>query len=57
MAEIADNGQQRVWILREGVPAAIPVTVGATDGIWTEVTGGELQPNTAVVVSSIKTEQ
>ena len=57
VAEIADNGQQRVWILRDGVPAAIPVTVGATDGIWTVVTGGELQPNTAVVVSSIKTER
>lgn len=54
VTDTADGGQQSVWILRDGVPVAVPVTVGASDGIWTEITGGELQPGMAVVVSSIK---
>lgn len=50
--DAADGGQQKVWILRDGVPVAIHVTVGASDGIWTEITGGELQAGMAVVVSA-----
>ena len=33
----------RVWIVgRNGRPAAVTVTLGITDGAWTEITGGEL---------------
>lgn len=41
---------QRVWVLRAGEPAAVPVQVGASDGIWTQVTAGELDPGTPLVV-------
>lgn len=57
VTKTTDNDEQRVWILRDGVPVAIPVTVGATDGNWTKVTGGELQPDMVVVVSSVKQGQ
>ena len=45
--------QQNVWILREGRPVAVPVTVGATDGVMTEMRAGDLQPGMAVVVDSV----
>jgi HlyD family secretion protein len=46
----AEAEGQRVWVLRGGAPAAVPVQVGASDGIWTEVTAGELEPGTPLVV-------
>lgn len=49
--------QQRVWTLRGGVPVAIPVHIGSGDGVWTEVTGGELQPGTALLVDVAKAER
>ena len=52
-AEDAASAQpraRRVWTLRDGAPFAIPVTVGLTDGQWTEVTGGALTPGTRLLV-------
>lgn len=34
---------QRVWALVDGKPLAIPVTVGVTDGRFTEITGGDIR--------------
>lgn len=42
--------KQRVWVLRDGQPAAVVITTGSTDGIMTEVTGGEVEPGMALVV-------
>jgi HlyD family secretion protein len=39
----------QVWVLRDGKPAAVPVTPGVTDGRHTEVTG-TLQAGDAVIV-------
>jgi HlyD family secretion protein len=46
----AAGRQQRVWVLEGGQPAELTVTVGSTDGRMTEVTGGDIQPGTAVIV-------
>ncbi len=48
-----DTRQPRVWTLREGQPVAIPVTSGVTDGIMTEIIGGEVKPGMALVVDTI----
>jgi HlyD family secretion protein len=40
----ADRNQQRVWVLREGEPVPLLLTTGATDGIRTQVAGGEVEP-------------
>ena len=40
---------QQVWILRNGLPAALPVTLGATNGQWTEATGEGLKEGLAVI--------
>jgi HlyD family secretion protein len=43
------NGKQQVWTLKEGQPVVIPITIGATDGVMTEVLQGEVQPGTVLV--------
>lgn len=41
---------RQVWVLEAGVPRAVPVTPGASDGRMTEVTSEQLQPGMAVIV-------
>jgi HlyD family secretion protein len=53
----ADSKQPRIWTLREGRLVAIPVTTGVTDGIMTEITGGEVEPGMALVVDTISRNQ
>lgn len=43
------TGTVQVWILRDGQPVALPVTVGASNGRQTEITGGELKVGMAVI--------
>ncbi|HJV84235.1 MAG TPA: efflux RND transporter periplasmic adaptor subunit [Noviherbaspirillum sp.] len=47
------GGSQQVWVLRDGQPVAVPVTLGASDGRVTEVMSGELQPGMAVITESV----
>ncbi len=45
---------QQVWILRNGVPFAIAVTVGASDGRMTQVVEGDLQPGIEVLIDTLQ---
>lgn len=49
--------KQTVWTLRDGRLKPIPVSVGASDGSWTEITEGDLTPDTALVVESATKKQ
>jgi HlyD family secretion protein len=50
---LRDAGRtQRVWVLRDGVPAEIVITTGVSDGTFTEVTDGALEPGTEVIVDT-----
>ena len=50
------SGPQRtVWVLENGQPTALSVTVGATDGQRTEILGGPLRLGQAVIVDAVKT--
>jgi HlyD family secretion protein len=51
-AESLKRGEQRVWILRDKVPVAVPIKVGATDGRVTEVMSNNLEPGQAVLVGT-----
>ncbi|HSE12176.1 MAG TPA: efflux RND transporter periplasmic adaptor subunit [Rudaea sp.] len=42
-------GTQRVWILRNGQPAAVNVKAGATDGRQTQIVDGDLQAGMEVI--------
>lgn len=44
---------RRIWVLRGGVPAPVDVTVGASDGRYTEIRAGELAPDEEVVVDAV----
>ncbi len=44
------GNQQQVYVLVNGMPQAVPVTVGDSDGKMTEVTGGDLREGSAVIV-------
>lgn len=43
------GGRGVVWVLRDGKPVAVPVRTGATDGSYTEITGGQLRENDQVI--------
>lgn len=40
---------KQVWVLRDGTPVPVPVTLGISDGRQTEVIGGELREGMAVI--------
>lgn len=53
--QVAGNGdraQQRVWVLRAGTPLAVPVSVGASDGVYSEILTGDLEPGMEVLVDT-----
>jgi HlyD family secretion protein len=47
---VESEKKQHVWILQGKTPVAIDVVVGASDGIVTEILGGDLKPGTQVIV-------
>lgn len=54
---VATSGPQQVWVLRDGQPVAVPVTVGVSNGRQTEVLGGELQAGMAVITEYQETKK
>lgn len=51
-AEIAQGREQRVYVLQRAAPEERALTVGESDGMWTEVTGGALTEGDEVIVAS-----
>jgi len=51
--EDAKGKQKRVYVLRDGQPSAVPVITGSTDGVMTEITGGDITIGTEVVTDMI----
>ena len=49
----SEAGAKEVWIVRDGAPASLPLTVGVTDGRVTEVTSGEIAPGMRLIVESV----
>jgi len=45
-----DKNRKEVWVLRENVLVPIKITTGLTDGIMTEVTGGNIKPGDKVII-------
>ncbi|MBL8251617.1 MAG: efflux RND transporter periplasmic adaptor subunit [Candidatus Competibacter sp.] len=45
------GGPRQLWVVRDGQPAAMAVTVGNTDGRMTEVAGEALEVGTPVIVA------
>ncbi len=47
------DGAARVWVLRDGQPVAIEVETGASNGRFTEITGGNLEAGTEVITEMV----
>jgi HlyD family secretion protein len=50
---ISSGSQREVWILRDGRPEAVLVTTGATDGVNTEITSGDIEPGVLLIVDTV----
>jgi HlyD family secretion protein len=49
----ADDGPDRtVWVLRDGVPTAVPVVVGASDGRSSEIVEGDIASGDRVIIDT-----
>lgn len=48
---------RRVWMLRNGAPTSIDVTIGATDGKRTEIVEGDMTAGQAVIVDTATVKQ
>ena len=47
------GAERPIWVLRDGQPVELVVTTGASDGRFTEITSGALQPGMAVITEAI----
>ena len=45
-----DKNRKEVWVTRDNVLVSIKITTGLTDGIMTEVTGGNIKPGDKVII-------
>jgi len=45
------SGRERVWLLRDGAPVAVPVVTGLDDGTFTEIVQGDLRPGDQVITA------
>ncbi|MGB5104673.1 MAG: efflux RND transporter periplasmic adaptor subunit [Steroidobacteraceae bacterium] len=52
---VASEGSPRVWVLRDGMPVAIEVETGATNGRVTEIVGGSLEAGMQVITEATST--
>jgi HlyD family secretion protein len=47
------SGERRVWILKDGVPQAVSITAGSTDGTHTVIAAAELKEGSEVIVDTV----
>jgi HlyD family secretion protein len=50
---VTEGRERTVWVLRQGKPEAVEITIGASDGRMTEVIGGPLEPEMALITASV----
>jgi len=52
----SNKKEQQIWILKNRQLVPVSVTTGLSNGILTEITGGNIQPGTAVIVDMVTGE-
>jgi len=45
--------QGQVWTLQDEKPFPVSIMIGETDGVMTEITGGDVTPGVALVVDQV----
>ena len=51
-AQQPSGAERKVWVLKDGSPGEVSVTVGQTDGKRTEIVSGDLAAGQAVIVDT-----
>ncbi len=49
----SSRGERQLWLSRDGVPLAVAVSTGASDGAMSEILAGELSAGDAVILDTI----
>lgn len=49
---VASGPQRLLWVLKDGQPQAVPMTIGSSDGRRTQIIKGTIEPGQAVIVDS-----
>ena len=44
-----EPSHKAVWVLRDGKPMRVPVSIGVSDGTWTELRQGDVRPGDALI--------
>jgi HlyD family secretion protein len=52
VTEQPTGADRKVWVLKDGKPVEVSVTVGPTDGKRTQIVKGDLEPGEAVIVDT-----
>ena len=52
-SNVERNGSPQLWLLRDGEPEAVTVKTGASDGRFTELQSGDVQPGEQVLVDAV----
>ena len=50
---VAEGKERKVWVLRQGKPEALDITIGASDGMMTEVVKGPLEAGVELITDSV----
>ena len=45
------NNQRVVYILKDGQPVEVAITLGATSDLYSQVTGGDLKEGEAIIIN------
>jgi HlyD family secretion protein len=51
--EETPDGSRAIYVLENGAPKKVNVRIGASDGSWTEIVGGDLAEGTPVITDSV----
>ncbi len=51
-AQAPSGAERKVWVLADGAPQEVSVTVGPSDGKRTQIVSGDLKPGQAVIVDT-----
>jgi HlyD family secretion protein len=52
-SNVERNGSPQLWLLRDGEPEAVTVKTGASDGRFTELQSGDVQPGERVLIDAV----
>ena len=57
IVETSNQNEQQVWTLQDGQPTSISLSTGASNGIYTEITNGQIESGLTLIIDTISSEK